>query len=203
MATYKDLQDRIALDYLNRMTLVPEIKRAINNSIKLVEAQRFWFNEAQGTLTAVANQTYVSVPADFLSLDRLELTRGSADYALSEQPFDWVRDMNATRASGAPTHFAYYQDRFELAVRPDSAYLLPVYYLKSLPALSADSDSNAWTNEAGNLIAHLACVELLSGVLQADDKAIKRHAAAAQLARSELDMRNDTRLLRRIRATSF
>ena len=79
MATYKDLQDRIALDYLNRMTLGNEVKRAIQNSIKTYESTRYWFNEASTATATSAGIAFINIPSDFLTLDRLEVTFDSSD----------------------------------------------------------------------------------------------------------------------------
>jgi hypothetical protein len=204
MATFKDLQDRINLDYLNNMTLIAETKRAIRNAIKTYEAQRYWFNE---TLTAIAASTVssgIAVPTDFLTLDRLEVTVNSNDYALIQREFFDIRDMNVSRTRGQPTHFAYHGDKFELAIHPDSAYSINLHYIRSLAELSADSDSNAWTNEAANLICHAACVDLLSGVLQVPNSAaINRHVAMLAMAQNELNLRNGTRLNFRLKSTYF
>lgn len=204
MATYKDLQDRINLDYLNNMTLVSETKRAISTAIKCYETQRFWFNEASTAVATVASQSYLTVPTDFMALDRIELYFSGGYFALREDTFDYVRAMDSVATVGQPTSFAYRGDRFELAVVPNSAYPAVIYYLKSLPALSADADSNAWTNEAANLIAHAATVELMSGVLQVNDqRKIDRHEQAVQRALTELATRNDIRFLHRITPTTF
>lgn len=204
MSTYKELQDRIALDYLNNMALIGEVKRAINNAIKTYEARRYWFNEASTAVATVANQTYVSVPTDFMQLDRLEITANGSVEQLWPTTFDAIREMNMNSTATQPTHFAYRGDAFELAAVPDSAYTVNVYYLKTLPALSADTDTNAWTNEAQNLIAHAATLDLLMGVLQtANQSMIDRHVSLLQAAENELSLRNAARLLGHIQSTTF
>ena len=204
MATYKDLQDRIALDYLNRYDLMAEVRRAIQNSIKCYEAQRFWFNETATTTTTTANAASLGIPSDFLILDRLELTYSGSQLRLIEEPFDCIREMNATSSTGVPTHFAYRGDKFNLAVIPASAYSATCYYVHSLPTLSADTDSNAWTNEAQNLIAHSATLDLLSCVIKdTDTQKLERHGNLLGMALRELNLRNTTRLTTRLRATQF
>lgn len=204
MGNFRDLQDRIALDYLNRYDLMPEVKRAIKNCVKTYESARFWFNEAQTAMACSAGQSYISVPSDFLYLDRLELTYSGATTRLREEPFDVIRTMNAVSATSVPTHFNYHGDRFELALIPDSAYPATCYYIKSLAELSADTDTNAWTNEAGNLIAHAATLEIMMSVLQVPDtKRIQFHQSMLQMAQGELNLRNTTRLTTRLRATQF
>ena len=206
MATYKDVIDRIALDYLNRFDLIPEVKRAVNNTIKAYEGSRFWFNEAQTQVACSAGQSYISVPSDFLYLDRLEIDASGGWNRLKEESFEGIRTMNAISATSVPTHYHYRGDRFELALIPDSAYPAMVYYVKSLPALSADSDSNAWTNEAQNLIAHAATLEMLMSVIVVpvlDRTRVPYHQSMLQMAMKELNLRNTTRFHGRLRPTSF
>lgn len=204
MGTYRDLQDRINLDYLNNMSLLSEVKRAIQTSIACYETRRFWFNETATALACVASQTYLAVPADMLLLDRLEVSINGSVEQLRQASFDCVRNMNMNSPTGQPTHFAYRGDRWELASVPSSAFAVTCYYVHKYPALSADSDSNPWTNEAVNLIAHAATLELMMGVLQvADNRKIERHAAALRMAENELETRNATRFTTGLRATTF
>lgn len=200
MSTYRDMQDRIALDYLNRTDLLPEIKRAILNSIKATESERFWFNE---TAVAAVATSAVAVPSNFLLLDRLEITIAASDYQLMQRSFDEVRDMNVSRITGQPTSFAYHANAFQLALYPDSAYAMICYYIKSLPVLSADSDTNPWTTELATYIAEQATIDLLTNVVGAPADQISRHVAALQVARNELNLRNTGRMTFRLRATSF
>lgn len=204
MATYKDLQDRINLDYLNQMTLVQETKRAILTAIRTYEHARYWFNEASTAVATTASQSYIAVPTDFLFPDRLELTCNGSTASLIPRDFSDVREMVMNSPVAQPTHYAYHADRLELASVPDAIYSGTLHYVKSLPALSADADSNAWTNEGSNLIAHAACLELMSGVLQVNDnRKIDRHRLALHAAEIELASHNDQRLFTRLRSTYF
>lgn len=203
MPTFGQLQDRISLDYLNRTDLLPEVKRAILNSIRTYEGTRFWFNETQTALAASAGQTFVSIPSDFLILDRLEVTQNSSNFKLVETSFDNIKDENIVQTQGLPVDFSYHGNRFELFPIPDSAYTVTCYYIRTLPVLSADADTNAWTTEASNLIAHDAAMDLLANVVQASSDAVQRHAIQRNAAFTELSMRNTTRIIKRLRATYF
>lgn len=203
MSTYKDLQDKINLDYLNQMTLIPETKRAIASAIRCYEGRRFWFNETATSTVLVAGQSYLAVPSDFLFLDRLEVTDGGIN-PLIQTSFNTIREMNLDYAQGPPTHFAYRANRFALAMTPNLAYTATIQYVHSLPTLSAESDTNAWTNEAFNLIAHAATLDLMTGVLQVPDpRKINHHARAVEMALNELHMRNENRLSNRLTPTYF
>lgn len=203
MATYKDMQDRVALDYLNLALPIQDVKRGILRTIAQYENQRFFFNETATALACSAGQSFVNVPSDFLFLDRLEVVRNSISYALVNRSFDEIRAYNAVGTRNQPTDYAYRGDRFELSAIPDSAYPVNVYYVQKLTTLSADSDTNAWTNEAANLIGHAACVELLSTVLVSDTNRVNRHVIAAQAALSELNLRNVPRLTTKLRQSTF
>lgn len=204
MATYKDLQDRIALDYLNRYDMLPAVRRAIQNAIKCYETTRWWFNETSTTTTTTANVASLGVPSDFLILDRLELTYSGAQRVLVERPFDEIRTMNAGSATGLPCVYNYRGDKWNLALCPNSAYAATIFYIQSLPVLSADSDSNVWTNEAQNLIAHAATIDVLGTSLQINDPGmIAKHERMLNKSLQEMYTRNATRLTTKLRATSF
>lgn len=204
MGTFKDLKERIATDYLNRFDLMAECGRAIKNSIKTYEAQRFWFNQTASATVTTASQSYFNVPSDMLSYERVEIQYSGAWQALKEVDFSFVRTMNAVSAVAVPTHFAYHGDRFELAMIPDSAYPVNVYYLQNFAALSADADSNPWTNEAANLIAHEATLEMLGSVIvSGETKQYKWHEQQLRKAMNELNLRNGMRLARRLTPTKF
>lgn len=206
MSTYKDLQDRVNLDYLNNMTLLPEVKRAIRTSISRYENRRYWFNETATALATVASQTYVTLPLDLIQLDRLEIIApGPFADLLEPASFEQIRAMNATTTNlNIPTHYNYRGNRVELAAVPDSAYAVTCYYVHKFPDLSADSDSNPWTNEAVNLIAHCATIELMAGVLQInDDRKLGRHYRALQDAEEELSLRNSSHFPNKLRSSGF
>lgn len=204
MANFKDLQDRINLDYLNQTTLIPETKRAIRTAIRTYEATRFWFNEATSTMTAAPSVSYLIAPLDFLTLDHLEITTTGAPDTLRQQTFEYVRKMQQGAPQGQPTDFAYRGNRFELAAIPNHDYIATIHYIKSLPALSADTDSNEWTNEASNLIAHCATLELLgSNMNTSDDRKVAYHRRQLQMAHNELSLRNETRLNFKLKPTLF
>jgi hypothetical protein len=111
--------------------------------------------------------------------------------------------MNVSRITGQPTNFAYHGNAFQLALYPDSAYPLICYYIKSLPQLALDTDTNVWTNELANYIGHLACLDLLNNVIVADQDMVQRHETALAIAKVELDRRNYQRKTQRLSVTRF
>lgn len=153
MPTYLDTVTRIQTDCLNRTDFTDTVKRAIQTQIRHYERQRFWFNETATTLVCVPSVETVAVPTNMLGMpDLLEITQNSNDTALVVRPFDNIRAVNINSIVGLPTMYAKRHDKFYLANVPDSAYPLPCWYLKKLPALSADSDTNDWLSAAEDVI---------------------------------------------------
>jgi len=65
--TYVDLQNRIADELLTGATVTTaQIKLEILSAIQHYERERFWFNEAQTTLSTAASANSVAVPSDLL-----------------------------------------------------------------------------------------------------------------------------------------
>lgn len=199
--TYLDLQTTINSDYLNR-DMGDVTKRAIKRAIATYESRRHFFNETMTTVACTAGSRFLSFPDDYFHLDRLELTANAVQYALLERDFDTVRLMNlAPGTDGQPVIYAIRGNRIELGPAPDSAYSIDIYYLHTQPDLSADTDSNAWTNECFNLIAHHATVDILANVLQvAEPQKIANQMAFLKVAQSELAERDEAHLLTRLRA---
>lgn len=169
MPTYLEVQQRIAIDCLNRFDMGPEIKRGIQQTIRNYENERYWFNETSTALACVKSSEVVTVPADFLFLDRLSVLQNSVETLLVEQNFKFIRQMNNGGTVALPTVFARYGNAFHLASVPDSAYALPCYYVHRLSALSADSDTNKWLSAAEDVIVYGAAKKVAADLRNIDD----------------------------------
>lgn len=184
MSTYLEVQDRINSDHLNRTGFTAETRRAIKAAVRRYERTNWSFNEASTAMATVAGQSYVSLPSDFLVLDDLRLVVNNENLPLMRRGHVYVRDMNMAGNVGQPTDFAFYNNRFELALVPDSAWTANVYYLKSLPVLSADIDTNEWIQGAmEDLIVYHASKLMWANVLRNEKEAVK----FAQLERTALN----------------
>lgn len=203
MSTYLEAQNRINNDFLNRSDLTDAVKRSIRAAVHFYERQRMHFNETSTALTTSAGQSYLTLPSNFLVLDRIEITENSSDTALVYMSLDELREMNASRSQSSPTHYTIYNDRIELATIPDSAYDCPCYYIKKLADLSADTDTNAWiTDDTENLIVYHATKLMWATVLYnprnaAVFEALERDAFTAKRSF------NEQQRIKAIRATKF
>src|SRR2546425_9638187 len=114
--TLQTVLDRITQDYLNRPDLTNQATRAVQAAVRHYERQRFHWNETVTTLTAVPSQSNLSVPADFLVLDLLQVQFQSSNYNLGELSFAEIKLMNTAPGNSStslPDYFAIYANAFE------------------------------------------------------------------------------------------
>ncbi len=156
MPTYLDVQNRIMTDFLGRTDLKTQVKNGIQVAIRHYQRERFWFNETATALVCIPNVETIATPADYLFLQELMVTQNSANIQLVAAPFDFIRRLNINNTAGLPTRYCNYGDNFHLANLPDSAYVVPCYYIHQLTALSADTDTNGWLSAAEDLIVYSA-----------------------------------------------
>ena len=203
MSTYLEVQNRVNNDYLNRTGFGAETRRAIQASIRHYEYRRWTFNETATALTTSSSQSYVTIPSNFLILDDLRITLNGEDLPLIRRDAQTLRDWNTASTYGEPTDYAIYQNRFELFPVPNSAWSVPVYYLKSLSTLSADSDTNSWIQGAmEDVIVYRAAKLMWASVLRNDKEALKFNALEKE-ALSNLTSHLEQRQLNRLKPTKF
>lgn len=151
MASYLDTRTRIAGE-LSRSGMDSEIAAAILSAIAYYGRRRWWWNESASTVATVSGQAYVALPDDFVELDSLMITINSSDRHLKPRSFDQIVGWRVGASTGQPTDFALHQNRIELFNVPNAVYTMPIKYIRTLPALSADADTNAWLTDAEELI---------------------------------------------------
>lgn len=171
MATFREMQDRINLDYLNRTDLINETKRAIIRAIKHYEKYRFWFNMTSTALAIGTASTTVALPSDFMALDFATVRDSSLDSVVSIRSFDRIAYKNSnTSLSGVPSEVVYYRDALHFTPKPSSATTLTIYYAHTFATLSADGDTNPWTSAGEDLVVHHATADMLANVLRVTDR---------------------------------
>lgn len=195
MPTFGDLQATIRDDFLNRSDLGDATRRAITRAINMYKRERHWFNEADTATACTVGSPTLGIPSDYFALDRLELETGQFRFELVEKSLDMVRTLNEGGIVGEPTFYHNRGNEWTLAVTPGSAYTINIFYLSVVPDLVLDSDSNVFTNELFNLIAHHATYDLLANVVQqADDAKLSHHLAMLKVAKNEMAAHDIQRL---------
>jgi hypothetical protein len=158
MSTFAQMKTRIA-DDIKRSDLTTQIGVAINRAIEFYEKERFFFNETSGTFSTVANQESYgsadSIPSTIAEIDEVTLTQSSTNiFPLDKTSFGSIRGLNSggTTSTGVPLDYAYYMEKFWLSPIPNGIYTVTVYFKKNYAQLSADGDTNDFTEEAEDLI---------------------------------------------------
>ena len=197
MATLGDMQDRISAE-MGRAELSSsgadalKSKNAILDAIKGFKNWRFRFNELSKSLSTVIGTTdYTTsngLPDGIIEIDEMTIVYSGARYPLEEVTAADYAEMNGSNplTSGVPTYYTWYGDTLRLYPSPDQIYVLTILaHCELLPALSASSDTNAWTNQGELLIRHTAKADLGGNVLR-DPQAAAMSQASAELALNSL-----------------
>lgn len=159
---------------LRRTDLDSEIAIAVARAIQHYERETFIFNETRSTsLTTTANTKTVTLPTDFVRVDKLMITVNNAVYAVLPAP-GGIGELEtlyfSSSNTGPPSRYAIYATAFYFYPIPDATYTLTLDYVKRLAALG-DSDSNAWTTDAEDLIEARAMWWVQSQVIHDNDGA--------------------------------
>jgi hypothetical protein len=84
-----------------------------------------------------------------------------------------IEDMQDGSVTGEPEYYSRFADKIRLYPIPSSVYTVTASYSYKLTALSADADTNAWTDECEELIRQASKRILATDVIHADDLATK------------------------------
>lgn len=209
MASYLDLQTRIAGD-LTRDDLGSQIKDAIGDAVKNYETDRFYFNVTRSKTfpTVIGQSAYTGsdlaeIP-NIIRIDHLFLRDTVSTFDLERlepDEFEWLQGNNT--GPGKPNCFTYIDGQILLWPVPIAVYTLrPIMHYR-LAALSADTDSNAWTNDAEQLIRSHAKLLLYTDLIE-DTDGMQRMQLKIPTLKGKLDYETSARTATgKIRGTDF
>ena len=183
--TFKDVQDRVNLDYLNRTDFTNETKRAIIRAIKHYERERFHFNQTATAINASTAAYTLSLPADFFALDQVTVSvNGVGGFPVVQRTMERVSYRQSDGTSGVPQEVALYANNLNFYPKPSSAFPVTVRYTFQLAQLSADSDTNKWLSAAEDLVVFHAAADMMANVIRGrpDDVATFRDMEGVALA---------------------
>lgn len=209
MGTLAELKQRIALE-LRRNDLSDDIANAIKDAIRFHERTRFWFNQSRSiTFSTTFGQDGYGVADNplipgFVRIDDIFLPRAVSIHPLTryEVP-DFEIVAGATSNPGKPSCWTYTEGAIRLYPIPDAVYAMRIIAHYRLPGLIDDSDSNAWTTEAEELIRTHAKLMLFLDVLE-DDTNVNRMQLKLPLLLDALKAETSARMSTgRIVPTSF
>lgn len=207
--TLQDLINRIASDLtrddLTGDSLTSPIANAVGDTIRFYARERFWFNQTrlQTFNTVNAQQTYtssdLSIIPNIIRVDHLFLPQGVSIYPLDRyEPADFEVISSASTGGGRPTGFCYSDQTILLWPIPNAVFTMKLhcFYKLTYPNLS---DTNAWTDDAEELVRTHAKMLLYMDVLEDDANAQRMSAKIPALLaglRSETAARMATGMIR-------
>lgn len=191
MATLGDLKARIADELLKR-NLTAQIASHIGRAIEFYAGRRFWFNTGRMVGSAVAPDAsgYIPLPTGTRLIDQIII----GNIVLERRDPSAIDELLAfSPTPGQATDYAVAGDNIRLYPTPTAAVAPVVVGTFDLAALSVDGGSNAWTNEAADLIAARTRMTLYRDVLR-DPDGMALAQSAEREAVTDLDMKTMRRL---------
>ena len=186
MTTLAVLKQRIA-DEVARDDLTVQIAYAISDAVKHYQPSRFWFTESRSECvfsTVAAQEFYTSADEadipNLLRIDQITLLDGTVKYELIRADDREIEIFDsATSNRSRPSLFSYLGGQLRFYPIPDAVYTVRVAGITRLAVPSDDSGSNAWTNDAEELIRNRAKYLLYRDVIR--DKGEAAVAKAAEM----------------------
>lgn len=152
MATLADIKTRIATEMVKDDlldVLAAQLLLHIQRAVEFYADKRFWFNSIITTANTVGGSDAVTLPATVRAVGVLTIPALRSEVKPAQ--LDMLEEPGATE-TGVPRWYAYYGNQLKLQPVPDAAYALKIVGTAQAPVLTADADSNFWTNEAQDLI---------------------------------------------------
>lgn len=183
MGSFVNMQDRIADEVRDASTaaasdIEARIQAAILSAIKFYERKRFYFNQDTDTFSTVIGQANYGSAAlaaipNIITIDSMKLTLsdGTSKDDIVPVTYETIDAADDGTQSGDPGYFSYYQQQIRLFPLPSAVRTVTISFVYRLTALSAAGDSNAWTDDAEELIRNRAASEIWDKVLKEEARA--------------------------------
>ena len=194
MADYATLQARI-LSETKRSSLTTDVQNQIKSAIKHLERRRWWFQQDVIQFTTVSGQDNygASAHSDIPNIIDFEsaIVTGSAGNTGWADHISKVayRDIHAAlevESERIPYHYAYHEKQIWLA-SPGSGYVCKFAVQRKLAVLSADGDSNAWTDDLEEVTRAYAKYLLYRDIIRQSQRAAEQFGAYQEALEGALD----------------
>lgn len=197
MATFVQMKDYVStrlIDSNNEAVSAATVGQAINDSIAYWKFRRFWFNEAAYSANFTVQDATIPLPNMFLvpvtDTGGFFVSYSNIRYPLTKISDTEYDQLYLDNGYGLPRVYARVGGAYEAYPIPDQAYSCHTRYLKDYNDLSADSDTNDFTDNADRLI-NLWALANLSAELRQDDKMEAYYRAAAEAEYRNLSVMTD------------
>ena len=174
-ATFGSLQTKISkklIDANNTAIAASDVQDALNDALHYWKFKRFWFNEAQTTLTMDINDPFVLgfgntnssypnapvLPSNFLyefPKDGFVIQYSKLSYRFRKLSPDQYDDTNI-QGIGIPYVYTFRNGNYEFYFYPNLNYLLTVNYIMDIADMVNSTDTNVFTKYADRLIMYEA-----------------------------------------------
>lgn len=178
MSTFATLKSNIA-DDLARSDLTTQIGARVLKAIEYYANKDFWFNRGTNTVSTVAGTETYSLPADLITPLRARISDGTITEQLTRVSNEWLDIHFETADQAIPSWWSIDRELLRLRPIPDAVYTVTLTYRKELTALSADSDTNAWTTDAEDLIQRRAEWDIYAHIIR--DQQMAQVSKASEL----------------------
>jgi hypothetical protein len=115
----------------------------------------------RATSTLTANDPFISMPADMVSLENLHLIESNSRTLLLLRSDEFMMEYWPDRtATGSPRYYSYFDDdTMYVAPTPGSNISVEISYRRRLPALSSSNLTNWLTDNASDALLYGCLVE--------------------------------------------
>ncbi|MEG9528245.1 MAG: hypothetical protein MIL41_21165 [Hyphomicrobiales bacterium] len=147
---------------LDRPDLDGPVRNAIRNAIGFWQRERFAFNDGILEFQTVPGQAgyggaTLAGQNVMLAIDTaVAVDDGNTTWCLRNVPLASLEALGDQNQSGQPAYFAKFSEGYRLFPIPDGAYTIRFTGHVRLAAPATDADTNAWVDEAYDLIASYA-----------------------------------------------
>jgi len=180
LSTIRTAISKRLLDVNNTAVSAADLTAAINDAIRTWKFKRYWFNTKTSNISLVSGSAILTPPTDML----IELPRSgfTIDYGNTKWPLTKTKPLEYSeydnQSNGLPRVYEWVGGVYSVYYLPDQAYTVICRYLEDYDDLSADGDSNDFTNNATDLITYDA-LSKLHGELRQDEKMESYYSARA------------------------
>lgn len=163
------------LDNTRATSITDVVNIHLNRAIDHYRPNRFWFNEGwasfstsisqfQYTLSTVLSAIPIGAVSikGYLDIDQVVASQNRVVYTIQPIPFDrFLRFQTPFASANIPTYYSVYKGILFFYPTPSVSFSVRVYGNYHLTLSNCASASNAWTNEAGQLIVARTCQTIL------------------------------------------
>lgn len=198
MATFGDIKTRIASELVrDDLAIGGENEGAVENhiraAIRLYGKRNFWFiRTVSSSATTTASQNYITRPTTIERITRVSIP--ALGWDLDREDLECIEESDEpTAQTGQPVVYAEKGATLRLWPTPNDTFTVKIVGTSLLTELAEDTDTNAWTTYAEDLLVGHAKMSLCRSILR-DPEGARLALGEAQDALNALNEQNIDRL---------